>query len=233
MSANNIIKDYGWVGLGSLCGLLAGSVSNLLQTKSIIKRPEKPIGFGSPEYCKRNKINTFRERGMMGGLTPGFNAMALVPVAGCVAWNILAGGFRNLPTRICSETYSHLISPVLTTVSSLLIGKGIRSIWEKNFPKSSGLDISGHAIVQTACTIQMMHTLKSFADHGHSIQQAAIGSLVGAFSITDAVFMYNTVAYTHSIADVVAGIALPILGYLGVQTTAQAIESVSSIIFGK
>ncbi len=224
MNTNNIFTNYGWVGLGSLAGLCLGSISNFSQTGSIFKRPKRPEGFDGGEHRRQNPINSFRERIVYAGLTPGF--LTLVPVTACVTWNILAGGASNITGRIASETYSHILYPLIPMVSSLYIGgRGLRGLWEAKVPKSERIDISGHALMQMGSLIQTVYTLKSFADHDHPIQHAALGALAGAVSATDAVFMYNTTAYTHSIVDVVAGIALPILGYLGFQMAESFCQS--------
>ena len=153
MSISDIFKNYGWVGLGSLGGLCVGGISNFSQTKSIFKQPQKTAEYYNTEHRRHHQINTFREQAIYGGLTPGFNAMALVPVTTFVAWNIFTGGTNNLIHRISSEVYSHIVYPLIPTISSLLLGRGLRSIWERKVPKSERLDISGHAIIQTASAI--------------------------------------------------------------------------------
>lgn len=150
----------------------------------------------------------------------------MVPATACVAWNILSGGIHNIPSRIASEVYSHLVYPLFPTISSLFIaGRGLRALWKVKDPKSETIDISGHALMQMGSIIHTAYTLKSFADHNHPIQQAALSLVAAAFSATDAILMYNTTAYSHSIVDVVAGIALPTLGYLGFQLAQSFLPS--------
>lgn len=150
------------------------------------------------------------------GFTPG--VLKLAPVTAFVAWNIFSQGIHQLPQRALSEVSSHILYPLVPMAASLYIGgRGLRKLWETQVPKSEKIDISGHSLMQMGSIIHTGYILKSFADHDHSIQHAALSLLAGAFSATDAVFMHNTTAYTHSVIDVVAGIALPILGYLGFQ----------------
>lgn len=119
--------------------------------------------------------------------------------------------------RACSEVYSHLMPPLFLTLSSQIFGQRVRSWIEAQQGKQTELDISGHALVQTGSVIQIMHTLQSFADHDHGFQEKFLALLAAAFSITDGIFLYHTTAYNHSIVDILSGVALPAIGYVGTQ----------------
>ncbi len=140
-----MISSYGWVGSSSLAGLCAGGISNFLQTRSIFKKPEKPVGYSryaSSESGIVHRINAIREHLIYSGITTAFNALALIPVTTFVFWNIVAGGTKSLVNRTASEVYSHILNPLIPTLSSLLATRAITGILETKFLKNTQLDIS-------------------------------------------------------------------------------------------
>ena len=159
------------------------------------------------------------------GLILGFHKASLIPITSCVAWNVLA---RGKISSLFSEIYSHILSPLAPAWSSHMLANSLR-----NTSKLLGLkniDISGHVIIQAASNIYVMHTLQSLADCDHAIQELALSILAGAYSITDAIFMYHTSTYCHSNVEVATGVALTAFSYLVGLKSSWGITAVVSLL---
>lgn len=73
------------------------------------------------------------------------------------------------------------------------------------------VDISGHALNHCMFLALQMEGLNAISKWGTKEQLRNITLLVGALSLTEVPWVYNTVANCHSIADILVGCALPIL----------------------
>lgn len=214
-----------WVAAGAFGGAVLGAGAHLWRTGSLLD--------GSGD-CPRKGfytgllpgINQFREMDLRADrfplFLPGMSPVLVIPSAIFSIWNAAKPGGQPEPgvkgffKRCWSQLSSNVVYPSLHASIAGFSTAWLRFKALDGIGRSMGLDISGHAILQTALSINIAQALGAIRENGGPRQRRALSLLAGTIALTDAVWMYNTTAHCHSVGDVATGMALSILAHFGV-----------------
>lgn len=83
----------------------------------------------------------------------------------------------------------------------------------------SQLDTSGHVIYQLAQNLLVMKSFQSLKETGKPWQDKTFSLLHNAVAVTDGIWMFNTAANCHSVADVIAATACCVTTLAGIEGT--------------
>ncbi len=228
MSICSTIKENAWVAAGSLIGLTLGGVSTFIHTGSIFgKRHGYYIGEQNllGGFTGLIRINNFREGQLQQAIhgaslqliNPVLPCIYLVPLFACAVWNILN------PQEADSRGWRHLSKDIiLPAMCSMLVSHWGFAVREYVFDHSnrnifSVLSVSGHVIHQMAQNVYVMEGLQGLRETGTPFQKKIFTIFHAIVAITDGIWMFNTAANHHSVADVIAGLACTGLAYTGVE----------------
>jgi hypothetical protein len=219
-SIQGSLKEDGgqlWVAAGAVAGIVAGAASNIARTGSLLGYTGTCSSWSHQEGLLQ-ELNWLREHDLKSRefplFTPGFTPFLLVPSVICSIWNTLKPGRhagskgKGLLERLWSQLSSNVLYPSVhsfTTVGGTLFLRFC--LWNRQF-KKLGVDVSGHAAIQTAMSLNIAQTIQAIGQQGTGMQKRGFSLLASAIAVTDAVWMYNTTANCHSVADVVSAVAL-------------------------
>lgn len=222
--------NQSWVATGVVGGTILGGIANVWKTGSLFSKD--PAGCLDPfnGFQPLAVINQVRNQALMpfAGYSATdvlfnrfFPMVYIAPVIGFNLWNLMRD--RN---QVHSKNQSFISNewervsrsvfyPLLDNISLIGLSNLTRRFYKKI--GSPEVDTSGHVMVQGGLTIFAMNMLSKVSETGTESQKKLFTIICAIVACTDGIFMYNTTASCHSIADVVAGVAVVAVGYLGVQ----------------
>jgi len=153
-------------------------------------------------------------------ISPFYPLIYLAPLFACAVWNT-ANQKKSSDKTIASLGWQHLSKDVLIPgiYSALVTGGGfVAREYIFGHSNRQALDASGHVICQIAQNICVMKSLQALEETGTSLQKKTFIMLIAALAVTDGIWMYNTAANCHSVADVIAGLACSVIAYAGIES---------------
>lgn len=185
-----------WPATGAFAGTVYGALSNYATNETV-----HGVGAGFCEELKRNSFATAINLAKQWEIKTFAVLTPFILVIGTVAYDALQKPkkapsdrlLKNLPKVIFKKDV--LITATLTGISILanhLLGHYL----------PIGFDASGHVMMKSAATYGLITACEKMRSSGHNKAAFVAGAVVGA---TDALFMANTAACFHSVAEVVAG----------------------------
>jgi hypothetical protein len=206
----NQIKNHGWIVSGSAVGFGLGAFVNLRNTSSLFGKSSL-LCHKAFEFLPFQIINEYRENDLtvsrLGNLTP-FNPfyplIHLVPMSLFCLQNIKS---QNMPCvkGVWQNLTKSLAFPLVTSISMCILGYAARDILFS--PKEiSSVEISGHVIIQCAIHFHAVKALAYLSELGTQKQRRLYSALNIGVMISDAIWVYKTSAYCHSVAEVVGGL---------------------------
>jgi hypothetical protein len=225
-----------WVTAGTLTGLILGGSANLIATGSIFEKDKRrcennPFGGITPliaiNALRESQLELAREDDLLIPIHPVLPFIYLVPLFAFAIWNtipeknsISEKGWKKVASvanRGWKQLSKNVIIPAAYS-SIMAIGGLLVREYVFNHSNNQVLDISGHVILQIAQNLCVMKSLQGLEETGSLLQARTIKIFHAAVAITDGVWMFNTSANCHSVADAVVGLACNCLTYFGIET---------------
>jgi hypothetical protein len=237
-SSSSSLSDHLWTLSGSATGLAIGGAYNLIATASVFGKDTyacKVNPFG--DFSVLSDINDFREHQGRTSIPLIFPICPLIyaaPLLLCSTWNTVAQSERC--SKIFSQTWKHMTKDVvlpigyniLTAMGGFMAREGIIH-YRHVIPQ---LDTSGHVILQIAQNIFVLKSFQALKDTGTPFQQKTFAILHCAVAVTDGIWMFNTAANCHSVADVVAGVVCTSSAFAGIEGVKGLCHLTSRLTYG-
>lgn len=228
-------QNHGWAAAGAIGGIIAGAAANLWKSGSLFENDLRTCRNPFNGFDPFILINNFRESDLKfinhNPLAPTpFNwiypTVHIVPMLGYSIWNIYKQktdekGSQSFAERGWSQISKNVMYPALHTTLLTIPSLIIRALF---LSRTMTIDVSGHAIVQGALTIHAINSLQAIAETGTSNQKKLHSIICAIVALSDAIWMYNTTASCHSVADVACGIVNVSLVHFGIQASKALIN---------
>ena len=231
------MKKHAWIAAGSLTGLVVGGVINVIKTGSIFGNDKRACvnnQFGG--FHIFGKINSFRENQLsesraklvdmvipLNLINPLLPFIYLAPMFTYAIWNTVTQKkdaekwMKKIFIQGCEHLYKDVVIPGMYA-TFLSVGGMVAREYIFDPLNQQKLDVSGHVILQIAQNLCAMKALQALKETGTSLQKKTFIMLNIAVAVTDGIWMYNTAAHCHSVADVIAGLACSAVAYAGIES---------------
>lgn len=230
----NKARSYPYITLsaGTISGIVSGAISNIANSFSFFSHSIQDCrDFSSTTMF--GPISNWREKQFKGYLVPFFP----LPLIALTSLFAIGNAFKkevNVPRtamsvakKMTGNLYKMTVSPLLRNISANLIAFTLRGLFQDEFGKRFGIDVSGHAVLHFVYLAYIYNSLVSLSEVVSSNQAVLALIPLALLSFTEVAWMYNTTANCHSVADVVTGLAFGSLATLAVDKVA-----VPSVIWG-
>lgn len=224
--ATSSLKDYLWVFMGSMVGLAAGCLSNYLQREALFGKDSidcKYHAFDNNQVL--TGINAMRERPEITFIY--YLAICAISIS-CHPIRTIGQQLFNRhawsSVRDFGDHAKHVFKSMVPSIKTLCISAQTVYLVRSSRQQLQILadeprwDISGHATAQISLNYLTFKALRTIAQTDASpLIKKILEVATAAIVITDAVWMYNTAANCHSIADVIGSLACATVAIAGAE----------------
>lgn len=220
-----LVNNDLWAGAGLCIGYACGMAVNVWNNRAIFhQNNDRFKSLGIFDSLNRMREKEFHDKLAYPNLSlfsPLIPAEHLIPMYVFTAWNIgtfvISPGqtFKTVSIFALRQVIENIVFPNILSVGVIQGGFYIRSC-SKGKCVNANVDVSGHAIAQSALVIRAIYGLQALSAVGTAMQVRSYSIIVGLISVTDSVWGYHTAANCHSVADMVTGVACAAIPFMGI-----------------
>lgn len=214
---NNQMNYWCLAGVGA--GLLLGAAANLYITRSFFEKSRQLCLECYSAYPPLEAINNFKQI--------EYRKFSLIAPFAPLAINLVSTACRERKVSAVTDNAKkmatkHLACALLAISMTFISRRGIHMMRDtlKEF------DISGHSMLKVCLTFSLMQTLATRQNLKRSPLEDRITNLFTALVIaTDAVQMFNTAIYCHTVAEIAVGVGIAALIQASSRATVSCLSS--------